>query len=113
MKYFTPNEVLFSAIFGPAGPEDKADAEARAAAIAAQRRIKDKEEALAIAAKAPESCGHHDCTDAQWLPALVWGNPAAIAIVGDSVYRAHIEMEGYSKLSKLDIENTEVFNVEV
>ena len=35
------------------------------------------------------------------------------AIFGDSVYRAHIEMEGYSKLSKLDVWNTEVFNVEV
>ena len=111
MKYFTPNEVLLAAIFGPASPEDKSNAEARAAAIAAQRRIKDKEGALAIAAKAPEACGHHDCANAQWLPALVWGNPAAIAIVGDSVYRAHVEMEGYSKLSKLDIENTEVFNL--
>ena len=113
MEFFTPNEILFAAIFGPSSPEDKADAEAHSAAIAAQRRIKDKEEALAIAAKAPEACGHHDCADAQWLPALVWSNPAAIAIVGDSVYRAHIEMEGYSKLSKLDVWNTEVFNVEV
>ena len=111
MTRMTTDERFLGAIFGP---KDEAEAERWARErVAAQARqaAKDREAALALCAEAAEKCSFGKTAGAQWLPALIYDNPAAIAILASGeVVQAHVQMGGYATLDKYDIDNTEVFN---
>lgn len=101
----SPEAKLLRAIFGPAPTEQER------AEWAERQRAADKAEALRICAEAAEKCSFGKTEAAEWLPATLYGNPVAVAILdGGEVVQAMIDLEGYTVLDELAINNTEVFN---
>ena len=95
----TPDQRLLAAIFG--GPK----------APAVDHWASDRAEAMQIAEQAKHACSFGATAGAEWLPALLYGNPGAVAILaGGRVVKAEVGREGYYDLDEFDIENTEVFN---
>lgn len=99
------NDRLFSAIFGP--EPSVQEMEQRKAC----QRAADKKEALRLCQLAQVHCTFGKTERAKWLPATIYDNPAAVAILDDStVVKAAIENEGFYALDQFDINNTEVFD---
>lgn len=104
------NDRLIAGIFGMT-PEDAAEAAKNKAAYEAAQSLKDKATAVALSERAVTACSFGKAAGAKWLPALVWGAPAAIAILEDgTVLQAEVGLEGYSTLSASDVKNTSVFD---
>lgn len=111
MTKISLNDKLFGAIFGPKDEAEKLQWEQEAAQAKAEQKLRDKAKALELVKLAQENCCFGKYAEAQWIPALLWGNPVAIAIQEDSkVLLAYPEVESVTTLTEIDIENCEVFN---
>lgn len=71
-------------------------------------------EALRLCAEAAKKCSFGKTANVAWLPATLYGNPVAVAILdGGEVVQALVGMESYTALDEFDIKHLSIFDLNI